>query len=62
MAECQSGRMQRLPGCCSLDQRCQPATCPGDTPAAATGVYRVPHYRMSQMLQVHPDLVGPAGV
>ena len=62
MAECQSSGVQGLPRGGSFDQRCLAAPCPGDPAAAATGVHRVAHHRMPQVLQVHPDLVGAAGV
>ena len=39
-----------------------PALDAGDTPTPATAVHRIPDHRMSDVLQMHPNLVGPASV
>ncbi|HKP50484.1 MAG TPA: hypothetical protein VJU17_10745, partial [Gemmatimonadales bacterium] len=62
MAECQSSGVESLPGSYSLQQIGASALDPGDPAAAAASVHRVSHYRVSHVLQVDPDLVGPAGV
>jgi hypothetical protein len=62
MAECQSRRVEGLTGSGLFQQTGVPPLDAGDPPAAATGVYRVPHYRVPHVFQVDPDLVGAAGM
>ena len=62
MAECQSRGVQCLPRCSSMDLLRFPALDAGDTPAPTSAVHRIPHHRMSYVLQMHANLVGPASV
>src|SRR6476646_3238911 len=62
MAECQSGRVQCLTGGRPLQRLGGLPSRAGDAAAAAPGVDRIAHDRVADMLQVDPDLVGPAGV
>ena len=62
MAECQSGRVKRLTGGRALQRLRLPARRAGDPATAPAGVDRVADHRMAGMLEVDPDLMGPAGV
>ena len=62
MAECQRGRMKGLAWGRALQQVSHPARCPGDPSAAPTGIHRIANNRVSQVLQMHPNLVSPAGM
>jgi len=62
MAECQSGRVQRLPGSDSVEELSMAALRAGNPAAAASVVNRIADQRMPHMLQMDPDLMGSAGV
>jgi hypothetical protein len=62
VAECQSRGMKCLPRGGALQQLGASPGSARDPPAASSGVDGVTHNRVSQMLQMHPDLVGSAGV
>ena len=62
MAECQSGRVQRLPGSDSVEELSMAALRAGNPAAAASVVNRIADHRMPHMLQMDPDLMGSAGV
>ena len=46
----------------SLQQLGPPPRSPGDPPAAAASVDGIAHNRVPQVLEMHPNLMGPAGV
>ena len=54
--------MKCLAGRCPLQQLGPPPGRTGDPPAASAGVDGVTHNRVAQVLEVHPDLMGPPGV
>ena len=54
--------MKCLAGRSSLQQLGPPSGSPGDPPAASARVDGVTHNRVPQVLEVHPDLMGPPGV
>jgi len=54
--------MKCLAGGGPLQRLRPPPGDPGDPPAATPGVDRVTHNRVPHVLQMDPDLVGPAGV
>src|SRR4051794_12183519 len=62
VAECQSGRVKRLTRRRSLQRLSFPARRSGHPAAPAAGVDRVANHRVAGMLEMHPDLMGPAGV
>ena len=62
MAECQSGGVQRLTGSGSGDPVGSTPVRTGDPPAAAAAVDRIAHDRVADVLQMKPDLMGPAGM
>jgi len=62
MAECQSGRVQRLPGSDSVEELSMAALRAGNPTAAASVVNRIADHRVPHVLQMHPDLMGSAGV
>lgn len=62
MAECQSRRVERLAWRRLRDPVGGPAVGAGDAAAASAGVDGVAHHRVSHVLQMHPDLVGPAAL
>lgn len=62
MAECQSGRVKRLPRSCAFEEFGGSAGGAGDPPATPAGVDRIAHDRVAKMLQMDSDLVSPSGV
>src|SRR6185295_14503292 len=62
VAECQSGSVKGLARRRPLQQFGPPPSHTGDPPAAAAGIDRVSDDGVPDMLQMHPDLMGPAGV
>ena len=62
MAECQSRCVEGLSGSSTSDEVGATSVRAGDPAAPTPAVYRVPHDGVSHMLQVNPDLMGPAGV
>ena len=62
MAECQSRGMEGLPRRDALELFGDPSGSPRNPTAATPAVHRIAHNRVTDVLQVHPDLVGPAGV
>ena len=62
VAECQSRRVQRLPGGGPLQRLGRPPRRPGDAPAPAPGIHRVADDGVAHVLEVDPDLVGAPGV
>ena len=62
MAECQSGRVQRLPESDSVEELSLAALRTGNSTAPASAVNRIADHRVSHMLQMDPDLMGSAGV
>ncbi len=62
VAECQNRGMERLPWCTSLELFGLAAERARDPSAPTPGVDRVADDRMSDVLQVHPDLVGATAV
>src|SRR6266705_2534772 len=61
MGERQQRRVQQLPGGECLESLGRVAFRGRDPPAAPEGVLPVPHDRVTDMGEVHPDLVGAAG-
>jgi len=51
-----------LPGSGALEHFGTPSSRTGDPPASSAGVRRVADQRVSDMLQVDPDLVGSPGM
>ena len=62
MAECQSGRVQRLPGSAAAEEFSITALRTGNPTAPASAVDRIADHRVTHMLQVNSDLMGSAGV
>ena len=62
MAECQSRGVQCLSRSGQFDVVRFPALDAGNPSAPASPVDRIPDHRMSHVLQMHPDLVGPPSV
>jgi len=62
MAECQSGRVQCLPGSGSVEELSLAALRAGNSTAPASAVNRIADHRVSHMLQMHSDLMSSAGV
>jgi hypothetical protein len=54
--------MQGLSGSGILEQLGRAALGPGDSPATSSAIDSVAHDRVTQVRQVDPDLVGPAGM
>jgi hypothetical protein len=62
MAECQSRCVEGLSRSSPSNQVGSTTVRPGNPPAPARTVHGIAHDRVTHMLQVHPNLVGPAGV
>ena len=62
MAECQSGRVQRLPESDSVEELSLAALRAGNPTTATPVVNRIADHRVPHMLQMHPDLMGSASV
>ena len=62
MAECQSSRVECLTGCQPLDFLSGASSCAGDPPTSPTGVHRIPHDRMTDVLEMDSNLVGAPAV
>ena len=62
MAECQSRRVERLPGSGPLERLRRAAGGARDPAAAPAPVDRIAHDRMPDQLEVHADLVGASRV
>jgi len=62
MAECQSGRVQCLPGSGSVEELSLAALRTGNSTAPASAVNRIADHRVSHMPQMHSDLMSSAGV
>ena len=62
MAECQSGGVEGLARSGALQQLRRPAWGPRNPPAASAAIDRIAYDGVSNVLQMDPDLMGPAGV
>ena len=62
VAECQSRRVERLPGRGALQRLGRASRGARDAPAPPAPVDRIADDRVSDQLEVDPDLVGAAGV
>jgi hypothetical protein len=62
VAECQSGGVESLPRSRLLDQLRLTALGPGNPPAPATPVHRIPYDWVADVSQVDPDLMSASGM
>ena len=62
MAELKPGRMQRLPRSSPFKGFGGSSLGSGHSPTSPGSIDRIAHDRVAHMGQMHPDLMGPAGV